>query len=92
MDIFWFMQILIVLVSICTICLEIRKMAKLGFHLLTFLVVLVLMFWVVYYSYQLIRELFALSLPSHRTFVRSGILMSVSLFLAKAIRVNRSIK
>ena len=91
MDIFWIMQIIIVIVALVTVFLEIRKIKNLGFHIITFMVILACLFWATYYSYQLVREIFNYSLPAHRVFVRSGILFSLVVFLAKAIRVNRSI-
>ena len=92
LDIYILMEVSIVLVSLCAIVLEIRKMVKLGFHPITFLVVVACSFWASFYSYQIVRLFFDLSLPDHRTFVRSGILFSVVIFLIKAIRVNRRIK
>lgn len=86
------MEISIILVSLATIFLEIRKMIKLGYHPITMFVVIIGIFWAVFYSYQLVRVQFDLSLPDHRTFVRSGILFSMVVFLSKAIRVNRRIK
>lgn len=92
MDIFYIIQCAIIIVALSTVYLEIRKMVKLGFHFLTTSVVVVSIFWAVYYFYQLIREAYGLSLPDHRSFVRSGILLTMSVLLAKAIRVNRRLK
>lgn len=92
MDTFIVMEILIIVISIVTVVLEIRKMLKLGFHPITFFVIIVGLYWGIFYGYQLIRITYELSLPSHRVFVRSGILLSMTVFLAKVIRVNRRIK
>lgn len=91
-DIFFIMQLAIIIVSLTTIILEIRKMRNLGFHVITLMVVLVCFYWAGYYIYQIVREILDISFLSHRVFVRSGILFSVVVFLAKAIRVNRRIK
>lgn len=92
MNIFLLMEFLIVIISIATVYLEIRKMIKLGFHQLTFFAVLVSLYWTIFYIYQLVRVEFNLTLPDHRAFVRSGILFSMVVFLSKAINVNRRIK
>lgn len=92
MDIFYLMEIAIIVISVITIWLEIKVMTKLGFNLLTASVVIVALFWAVYYGYQLVRELLNLSLPVHRVYVRSGILLSMTVFAAKAIRIIRKIQ
>lgn len=92
MNIFSLMKFAIVIVAISTLLLELRKIVKLGFHWITASVIAVSLFWAVYYMYQIIRIYFNMSLPDHRVYVRSGILLSLTVFLAKAIRVNKEIK
>lgn len=92
MDIFYLMEIAIIIISMLTIFLEIKVIIKFGFNLLTAAVVFVALFWTVYYGYQLVHEMLGFSLPTYEIYVRSGILLSMTVFAAKAIRVARKTK
>lgn len=91
-DIFFAMQLAIVFVSLATIVLEIRKMRNFGFHVITLMVVLVCSYWAGYYIYQIVNEILGVPISENSVLIKSGILFSVVIFLAKAIRVNRRIK
>lgn len=91
MDVYTFMKILIVLVGISAAILEIRKMVKLGFHWITMMVVMITLYWAGYYTFSFLRPILGWGFADHRIFVRSGVLLSTVVFLAKAIRINRSI-
>lgn len=91
MDAYVLMKFLIVLVSIFTAILEIRKMIRLGFHWLTASVAGIALYWAGYYAYSLLQTQLNWSIPEHQVFVRSGILLTSVILLAKAIRANRSI-
>ena len=92
LDVYMLIELLIILAGLGTVVLEIRKIKKLGFHPVTFFAAAVALYWALFYTYQISRIWFDISIPDHRTFVRSGILLSVVLLLTKAIRVNRKIK
>lgn len=42
-------------------------------------------YWAVYYTYSLIRTMFGLLLEGHQIFVRSGLLLTLSLVTSNAI-------
>ena len=51
------------------------------------------MYWAVYYSYSIYRVVFDIpQLPTHQTFVRSGILLTVALVGANALMTLRILK
>ena len=91
MDLFVLMKVLIVLFGISIVFLEIRKMYKLGFHWLTTAVVIIGLYWAGYYTYLILQARYGWAFPEHGVFVRSGILLTMAICLAKAIRANRSI-
>lgn len=91
MDVYELIKAPIVIVSIATSLLEIKKIRKLGFHWVTFSVVVIGFYWAGYYTYSILRAIHGWSFTEHQVFVRSGILLSMVVFLAKAIRMNRRI-
>lgn len=92
MDVYEFEKIAIVIASLVMAYAEIRQAIilkgswiKVGLGLMGF-------YWAVYYSYSIYRTYFNLRLADHNVFVRSGILITVSLVAAGAIRTLRILR
>ena len=53
---------------------------------------MVALYWAAYYAYSLIRTFLDLRWPAHQIFVRSGILLTVSLVAAGAMMTLRELR
>jgi len=49
-------------------------------------------YWAIYYLYSIIQNIYDLRLPTHQIFVRSGLLVTLSLVAAGAILTLRELK
>lgn len=50
-------------------------------------------YWAVYYSYSLVREVFNITqIPTHQIFVRSGLLITVTLVASHAMLTLRELR
>ena len=92
MDVYEFEKIAIVIVSLIMAYAEFRQAIilkgswiKLGLGAIGF-------YWAVYYSYSLYLSYYNLRSSDHHVFVRSGILITVSLVAAGAIRTLRILR
>lgn len=50
------------------------------------------LYWAAYYTYSIVQVLVDIRLPSHQIFVRSGILLTVSLVGAHAMMTLRALR
>jgi len=92
MDVYEFEKIAIVIASLVMAYAEIRQAIilngswiKVGLGLMGF-------YWADYYSYSLYLSYYNLRSSDHNVFVRSGILITVSLVAAGAIRTLRILR
>lgn len=91
---FWyeFEKVIIVIVSITLAYVEFRQAIILKGSWVKIGMGFIGVYWAIYYSYSLYRTHFDLRLPSHQVFVRSGVLLSLALTLAGAIRTLRMLR
>lgn len=92
MDVYEFEKIAIVIVSLIMAYAEFRQAIILKGSWIKLGLAAVGLYWAVYYSYSLYRTYFNLRLADHQVFVRSGILITVSLVAAGAIRTLRILR
>ena len=92
MDVYEFEKIAIVIVSLIMAYAEFRQAIILKGSWIKLGLGAIGLYWAVYYSYSIYRTYFNLRLADHQVFVRSGILITVSLVAASAIRTLRILR
>mgnify|MGYP000876476418 FL=1 len=92
MDVYEFEKIAIVIVSLIMAYAEFRQAIILKGSWIKLGLGAIGLYWAVYYSYSIYRTYFNLRLADHQVFVRSGILITVSLVAAGAIRTLRILR
>lgn len=92
MDVYEFEKVAIVIMSLIMAYAEFRQAIMLKGSWVKVGLGSVGLYWAVYYSYLLYLSYYNLSLSDHNVFVRSGILITVSLVAAGAIRTLRILR
>ena len=84
---------IIVLVSLLMAYAEFSQAAKYRRSWIKWALGCMGIYWAVYYSYSLVRTIFSITqIPTHQIFVRSGLLLTLSLIASNAMLTLRELR
>ena len=92
MDIFELEKVAIVVVALIMAYAEFMQGLKYRKRWIKFGLAFMGLYWAGYYTYSLLRTYFGWSFPEHQIFVRSGILMTLSLVASGALVTLNELK
>lgn len=85
-------KVVIVIVSVLMAYAEFSQAARYKRSWVKWALGVMGVYWAVYYTYSIIQAIADLRLPSHQIFVRSGLLLTISLVTSNALLTLREYK